>query len=275
VNRHESDDRLGLLALGSLPAAEARELESHVAGCATCRAELAELRDAVALLPLAVDPEMPPAHVRSGLFERLDAGSTAARRDTAWSPLAWSLAAALVLALLGDGYFATRAPSAQHSDDGSQTARDEAAGLRAALVRERARTVALRAALADARRPRATPGNAPASAALLAALQTGRVYSVDGVVNAEAWHCTVVQPASGGNAYIVTQTPNAKAGFVYHAWVLRAGRVFDAATLAPRLAQAQVMPMPLARGDVVAFSLEPSGGIHPSTPFLMRVTISG
>jgi hypothetical protein len=122
-------------------------------------------------------------------------------------------------------------------------------------------------------RPIAVASAAPASA-LVAALSTGHVYGVDGVVGSEPWHLTIVQPPNGANAVIYSQVPDAPSGDTYRTWVLRDGKTFDAGEL-PAATQAKLeMPMPLKDGDVVAFSREPIGtGDRPTTAFLMEITI--
>jgi len=58
---HVTDD-LELFALGALPPAEAARVSEHLAACATCRLESAELTDVVGALPDVVTPrEVPPA----------------------------------------------------------------------------------------------------------------------------------------------------------------------------------------------------------------------
>lgn len=58
---HVTDD-LELFALGALPPAEAARVSEHLAACATCRLESAELTNVVGALPDAVTPrEVPPA----------------------------------------------------------------------------------------------------------------------------------------------------------------------------------------------------------------------
>ena len=42
---------LGAYALGAVDQAEARRLEAHLEGCAACRRELAQLREAAGMLP--------------------------------------------------------------------------------------------------------------------------------------------------------------------------------------------------------------------------------
>jgi anti-sigma factor RsiW len=53
---HPHDDQLLLLAYGELPAPEVGAVEAHVADCATCRAQLAQLETAHALLDVALPP---------------------------------------------------------------------------------------------------------------------------------------------------------------------------------------------------------------------------
>ena len=58
---HVTDD-LELFALGALAPAEAARVSGHLAACATCRMESAELANVVGALPDAVTPrEVPPA----------------------------------------------------------------------------------------------------------------------------------------------------------------------------------------------------------------------
>jgi hypothetical protein len=130
--------------------------------------------------------------------------------------------------------------------------------------------------------PGPVPSGVPSSAVLssgeapelVAALSSGRVYSVDGVVGSEPWHLTIVQPPAGKDAVIYTRTPGAPDGDTYRTWVLRGGTTFDAGELRPAAQTELEMPMPLQAGDQVAFSREPVGtGNRPTSPFLMKVTI--
>jgi len=155
-------------------------------------------------------------------------------------------------------------------------------------ARDRERIELLQGQLADAdasvvalERSRATSGNqtpepAPSGvdAELVAALSSGRVYSVDGVVGSEPWHLTIVQPPAGKDAVIYTRTPGAPDGDTYRTWVVRGAMTFDAGELRPAAQTELEMPMPLQTGDQVAFSREPVGtGNKPTSPFLMKVTI--
>ena len=58
---------LGAYALDALPGDERAALRAHLVGCPGCRAELADLRMAVANLPLLLDEIEPPAALRGRL----------------------------------------------------------------------------------------------------------------------------------------------------------------------------------------------------------------
>ena len=135
------------------------------------------------------------------------------------------------------------------------------------------------AQLAVLRRGTPSPSSAPspglAPADLVAALSSGRVYGVDGTVGAEPWHLTIVQPPAGANALIFSQVPHAPSGDTYRTWVVRGSKTYDAGELPAGTQTKLEMPMPLAEGDIVAFSREPlSTGSLPTTPFLMEVKIT-
>jgi anti-sigma factor RsiW len=157
-------DLLAELALGGLDETEAAGVERHVAGCATCAAELAELRRVVQFLPYAGDDLAPRPALREALLSRIaDEGQEAAtpagapsapRRGIAvlhpwrWAGAAAAAAIGLVVAGAAFGY-ALRAPGAElqrEAGRGSQLAqaavegtlfvtRAEHDGARAAVVR--------------------------------------------------------------------------------------------------------------------------------------------
>lgn len=60
-------------ALGVIEPEDRGRLEHHLADCAVCRAELAELDATVSLLPLAVAEVSPRAHVKNSLRHRMEA----------------------------------------------------------------------------------------------------------------------------------------------------------------------------------------------------------
>lgn len=110
--------------------------------------------------------------------------------------------------------------------------------------------------------------------ALVAALRSDKVYAIDGAVDGEPWHLTILQPREGERAVVYSGTPGAPAGQTYRTWVLRDGRTVDAGELVPGKPATLEMPMALEPGDVVAFSREPIGtGDLPTQPFLMQLKI--
>jgi predicted anti-sigma-YlaC factor YlaD len=120
-----------------------------------------------------------------------------------------------------------------------------------------------------------TAGSGPPDAALVTALRSGKVYAIDGAVDGEPWHLTILQPREGERAVIYSGTPDAPSGQTYRTWVLRAGRTVNAGELVPGKPATLEMPMALEPGDVVAFSREPVGtGDLPTQPFLMQLKIS-
>ena len=101
MSTHEqSADALALYALGALPAAEQKELEQHLAGCATCRRELEALRGDAALLALSTAGPAAPARSRERLVHALATephARTVRRRRPFFELVPILAAAALVL----------------------------------------------------------------------------------------------------------------------------------------------------------------------------------
>ena len=69
MEHQEYQELLALHALDALDASEARALETHLSTCSACGAELAELRDAAALLAHASTPAEPRAEVRERILK--------------------------------------------------------------------------------------------------------------------------------------------------------------------------------------------------------------
>ncbi len=139
-----------------------------------------------------------------------------------------------------------------------------------------ARTAVPLAATTAPPAPAASAGSIGAadSTALIAALRSGKVYAVDGVVGTEPWHLTIVQPRNGNHALVFSGTPGAPTGDTYRTWVIRAGQTVDIGELPPNKPATLQMPMALEPGDVIAFSREPVGaGNLPTQPFLMQFTV--
>lgn len=71
--RCERRDTVAAYLLGALPDAERRAFEAHLAACAPCREDAAELRVVADALPLAAPPVSPPARLRERLMETVRA----------------------------------------------------------------------------------------------------------------------------------------------------------------------------------------------------------
>ena len=82
MNHEEYKELLALEALGALEADEREALGAHLATCAECRAELAELRDASAMLAYAAAPIAPGAELRARVLDSVRGAAAAGGRPT-------------------------------------------------------------------------------------------------------------------------------------------------------------------------------------------------
>ncbi len=346
MSEHAESALLDEFVLGTLDRRDALRVAEHLQTCAACRRECDELRSVVDILPQA----LPPVPTPPALRDRIRAAIDSPAPDRSAVAIARGLAAALLIAVAGDAFFALRlgqertavasatpAPAAsvaaprvratvflppiRRATNAPRPLPDELAARERAvrdaatiarLKRElaivqrksrydRGRVRLLESELAHARavprvvavaptpvavtRPALTPKpNLPVAAetalpvpgddALVAALRSGKVYAIDGAVDGEAWHLTILQPRDGGRAVIYSGTPDAPSGQTYRTWVVRDGRTVNAGELPPSKPATLQMPMALEDGDIVAFSREPIGaGDIPTQPFLMQLKI--
>jgi len=101
---HPTDDELLLLAYGEVPEPRNADIESHVAGCDTCRATLAELERGRVALDVALPPRRRSARIWIALAAAaVFAGLVMARPgpargpSTRWTPTTtWSATAGYV-----------------------------------------------------------------------------------------------------------------------------------------------------------------------------------
>ena len=85
----EYQENVGAYLLGALPKLEAEVFEKHLAGCASCRHELDELRVASEALPRAVEPVLPPPELKETLMATVWAeaeGRQEAKARRRWAP---------------------------------------------------------------------------------------------------------------------------------------------------------------------------------------------
>ena len=111
-DEHAVRDLLPGYALGILDDGEKNEVQEHLAGCASCRAELASYRDVTGRMAAAVPDRAPPAGLESRIMARIAAAQHGAskrpvrhaRRAAAGSrrgpwPVLTAIAAMCVIAL--------------------------------------------------------------------------------------------------------------------------------------------------------------------------------
>jgi anti-sigma-K factor RskA len=223
-------------ALDALDGEERAAFETHLAGCALCRAEVASFREVAARLAAAAPPTEPPAGLRARVLRE-------ARRGRSRAPIAWlAAAAALVLALAaGYGYWRER---------GDRRVLERTV----ALVRDSlaARDSLLAAVLA--------PGVGTANLAATGKPPTARLF----------WN-----PARRVVVIAVFDLPPAPSGRTYQLWAIATGKapvslgVFDTRPDG-RLTAAMAVPAELVF-QVTAVTEEPAGGSpQPTqTPFLI------
>lgn len=91
---------VALYALGALDGEAKASLERHLAGCASCRRELEQLRGDAALLALSTAGPKPPARSKPRLMDAI-AKEPRARRPShgvnLWAALGWAAAALMIV----------------------------------------------------------------------------------------------------------------------------------------------------------------------------------
>src|SRR5580765_5058283 len=117
-------DLTAAYALDALESAEAREYEAHLATCADCQADLAQLGGAVSALAFAVESPVPPATLRDRIIEaaRSERGNVVPLRPR-WTFPVVAVAAVAACAAIGLGIWAA---SLSSSLNGERSAREQA-----------------------------------------------------------------------------------------------------------------------------------------------------
>jgi predicted anti-sigma-YlaC factor YlaD len=95
---HELDERLDDWVDGALAGAEAQAVESHLAGCASCREHERQLRQLLAHAAALPRSLAPPRDLWPGIAERIERGSAWSELWASWHTLGLA-AAAVVLGL--------------------------------------------------------------------------------------------------------------------------------------------------------------------------------
>ena len=111
----------------------------------------------------------------------------------------------------------------------------------------------------------------------MAALAQG-TYAVAGPWadrNGAMWRYAIVQPpAAGHNGMLLATVPAPPHGMAYQVWVKRKGVPHKAGMVMHGGMTMMDMTMPLEKGDVVAFTVEPmTGSAAPTSPYIMQLAI--
>jgi hypothetical protein len=116
--QHPSVEEISDLLAGVLPAAEAMDVNAHLAGCAACRAERDALLDVTAWLGEAgAVPVAMPREVSATIDAAIARASTErASRSGLAPPWRWLAGAAAAVVVVAGGIAGLRALTEQHSD---------------------------------------------------------------------------------------------------------------------------------------------------------------
>lgn len=264
-----------LYVVGALPRLEAEEFEAHLADCAACETELAELRDVSSQLSQSVATEA-PAELRSAVL------ATIARTPQ------------------------TPAVSHRSTSDDSSELRPPAALGTSTSGSSGAKVVPLR---------RSSPNRLPAllsAAAVLAAVAVGgwafqtqhdaqqsqqaaelattkthligELLSADDVAVISArltstggTGAVVMSPSQQQAMFVAADLPALPEGKVYEAWTIDQGSVVPAATFSAAEAKTTViLPREVFDARRVAVTVEPAGGSQtPTTDPVFLVSVPG
>jgi len=270
MSSHEAfRDAVAAYALDALDAEERGPFEAHLATCAECQRELAELRRVTAGLGLSVDPIAPPESLKARTLARATAQSQRARsaaairevepkRSFSWQ---WLAAAASVVLIVGLSMYAA-------------LLRSEVTRLSAAASEAYARADSLREELMSLRRD---------SVRLMNAVS---VLSAPDTIKVDLRASPAVPQASGraylsagrGLVFAANRLPALLPGRVYQLWVIApdsavpvGAGVFAVDAAGSSSAFAVVLPAGMERVKTVAVTDEPgpSGSLQPSTPILL------
>jgi anti-sigma-K factor RskA len=268
VTHEEVRNSIDAWALGALPEAEARAVETHLETCAECQAEARALAGVAAGLAASVPDDGPSPAVRARLMARVSgtpAPAAPARAEVAvpipvqppsssWAVRAGWLAAAAALVL-----------SAFLTWDGLRL-RDRVATLSAELAEARALVAASESRIADLQR---AADRGTTAMAVLTAPDVARI-SLAGQPDAPDARAVAYWSRARGMVFNASKLPPPPAGKTYQVWVVTTDPAPLSAGLIEPDANGQVdvvfatppdIPQPVA----VAVTLEPAGGVPSPT----------
>jgi anti-sigma-K factor RskA len=181
-------DLTAAYALDALEAREAREFEAHLATCADCQAELAQLGVGAGALAFAVESPVPPEALRIRILEtaRAERANVVPLRPRWAFPVA-AVAAVAACAAIGFGIWAG---SLSHSLDRERSAREDAARALSILSDPRASRLALTGQAGRGSLAVSENGDAAIVVSRLGRAPSGKTY--------EAWVIANGMPARAG-----------------------------------------------------------------------------
>jgi anti-sigma factor RsiW len=247
VNDHhpgQENEQVGAYVLDALPVDEVAAFETHLVSCPACQAEVAELREVVGILPLALEPVEPPAALRDRITRAIEEdtakkpaltalpGGAPKRTERKRFPLAeglLALAAVAVIAALGlwNVHLQSRIDQQQ-----------------AAVNLQQLVSTALN--------------------------HRDAVYAVAPTPSAAGASAFMVQPQGKRSAYLIVKgLPHPPSHKVYQLWLLRAGVPTSAGTFTYSGSSPKIVPVPMpATGfGATAVTVEnaPHGSAHGPT----------
>ena len=217
-------------ALGVATGAERREFEAHLATCAECRAEVAEIRNVNQALAVTSPAATPPAALRQRIIDAAerDRRVAAPTRETRSSLPWWFAAAASIAAIVaGSQWWSSQQELAELRAELATTREQlaNAENLRASAERtagEASSRLAILASADSVAIPLAGQPSSPNatgrvvwsptrgvvfSASNLPALPQGRVYQLWAVASPAPVGIALVRPGDAGQAEAITSVP--------------------------------------------------------------------
>lgn len=267
----EFQDAIAGYALGgpaALDPAEARALDTHLAACADCRAELAELRRVANGIGLSAIAEDPPAHLRTAVLNQAIPENPAIHQThsvihemhtnhpTHSNIVPWMLAAASIALVVATGFYA-------------MMARQQATDALNAKAAANARVVSLQRQL-DGLSARIDVLSAPDAVQVKLAGQPD-------APNASA---SVVMSPTKGMVLTAENLPALAAGTIYQLWVVTKQAPVSIGTFEVAADGSVTGTMPISRNAsidpvAIAVTIEPAGGVPAPTGPKVLVGVVG
>ena len=248
-------------ALGVLDGDERVRLSAHLASCAECQGELAEIRRALAGVGASIEPVEPPASLRNRVVERAREASPPIERHDRPAiiapPRRWSwlpIAASLIVAAAATIY--------------AVSLRSQVASLRLMVADASARAADLRAELNEVRQEAATLTRA------VDVLRAPDLLRVDlkGQAGAEGASGRAFWSRTGGILFSASGLPARDRGRVYQLWTITGTTATSAGVMSvdPRGTISHTAAASASPPDAFGVTIEPAGGSPaPTLPIVM------